>query len=135
MLRAYSTNITATANQPIVFSTDKLDTDSSIVHTSNSGNIIVRNPGYYEVNFDISATMTEASENPLTIQLYANGVAIPDAIITQTITANAYSNMSFDTIIKANVGMMGQSVTLTIVPSEDITIADTSVGVNRLQLQ
>ena len=133
MLRAYSNNITAVANQPIVFNTDKLDTDSSIVHTGGSANILVRRSGYFEVNLTISATTATAVTDPISIQLFANGVAIPDAIATATFTQDSYSNLSFDTIIRANPGMLGQTVTLTVVPTNDLTISNISIGIIRAQ--
>ena len=133
MLRAYSNNITAVANQPIVFNTDKLDTDSSIVHTSGSANILVQRSGYFEVNLTISATTATVVTDPISIQLFANGVAIPDAIATATFTQDSYSNLSFDTIIRANPGMLGQTVTLTVVPTNDLTISNISIGIIRAQ--
>ena len=42
-------------------------------------------------------------------QLYANGVAIPDAIITDTVVAGTTKNSSFTTIIMANKGALGVS--------------------------
>lgn len=132
MLRTYSTNITATANEAIVFNINKLNTDASIRHNNTSPNIVVQSPGYYRVDFDISATITAASTDPITIQLYANGTPIPDAIINQTFTQDAYSDLSFTTSIRANPGIMGQNAVLTIVPSADLTIANVAVGVDKI---
>lgn len=134
MLRAYSTNITATADEPIVFNINKFNTDASIIHNSNSGDVVLQRPGYYEVDFNISASLTEASTDPVVIQLYANGTAIPDAIIQTTLTEGSYGNLTFNTIIKANPGSMGQTVTLTVVPNSALTIADTAIGVDRVNI-
>ena len=118
MLRTYSSNITSNASEPIVFNTNKFNTNLEVAHTPGSGNIVVQTPGYYEINLDISAT---GEAGPVTIQLYADGVAIPDAIIYRTLTADSYSNCSFNTIIRASAGISGQSVNLTVVPSIALT--------------
>ena len=132
MLRAYSKDITVSANNAIPFNVDKFDTGNNIGHQSGSGNIIIRAPGYYEINLDISFTTAEApTEQPVSIQLYANGTAIPDAIISTNITATEYVNASFNTIIRANSGLPYQTVTLTIVPTNDIQISTVSVGVDQ----
>jgi len=128
MLRTYSNNITSTANVPIVFNNNKLNTSLDILHTAGSGSITVQTPGYYNVNLDISLT---GDTGPVTIQLYADGVAIPDAIIYTTLTTDSYTNNSFNTIIRANAGVVGQNVNLTIVPSVDITIQNIALGIER----
>ena len=132
MLRAYSTNIEVTANSAIPFNTDKFDVGNNISHTAGSPNIIVRSPGFYEVNLDISFTTTETVTEPVVIQLYANGVAIPDAIIRLNVASNTtIVNPSFNTIIRALPGVPFQSVTLTVIPNTDITISDVSIGIDQ----
>jgi len=128
MLRTYSNNITSTASEPIVFNINKFNTSLDILHTSGSGNIIVQTPGYYEVNLDISATGTAG---PAVIQLYADGVAIPDAIISTTLVADTDTNSSFNTTIRARAGLPGQTVNLTVVPTVDLTISNISLGIDR----
>ena len=81
------------------------------------------------VTLDVSFTGTAGLTS---IQLYADGVAIPDAIITTTIVADSYSDCSFTTIIKANRGNLTENVTLTVVPTADLTISNIALGVNRV---
>ena len=128
MLRTYSKNITATANTAIPFNVDKINIGSSIKHPTST-NINVDRPGYYMVTLDVSFTGTAGLTS---IQLYADGVAIPDAIITTTIVADSYSDCSFTTIIKANRGNLTENVTLTVVPTADLTVSNIALGVNRV---
>lgn len=132
MLRAYSKNIDVTANTPIPFNVDKFDIGNNIGHTSGSGSIVIRNSGYYEVNLDIAFTTAEApTTQPVTIQLYADGVAIPDAIIMTNVTATEVVNSSFNTIIRATRGLPSQTVSLTVIPSNDITISSVAIGIDQ----
>ena len=132
MLRAYSKDIEVTANTPIPFNITKFDVGNNIGHTTGSSSIIVRAPGFYEVNLDISFTTAEApTEQPVSIQLYANGVAIPDAIISTNITATEVTNASFNTIIRALPGVPFSNVTLTVIPTNDITISTVAIGIDQ----
>lgn len=132
MLRAYSKNINVTANTAIPFNVDKFDVGSNIGHTSGSGSITIRNAGYYEVNLDIAFTTAEApTTQPVTIQLYADGVAIPDAVIITNVTATEVVNASFNTIIRAISGFPSQTVSLTVIPSNDITISSVAIGIDQ----
>lgn len=130
MLRAYSKNITVTSGNAIPFMIDKLAIGRQIQHTSGTGNIVVHSPGFYQVNFDISFTSTTTDE-AINIQLFANGVAIPDAFISTTITSGQTANCSFTTIIRALPGTPSQDVTLTVVPTADLTITSVAVGVDQ----
>lgn len=129
MLRTYSTNITVSANTAIPFNTDKISVGTSITHPSAT-NINVNKPGFFLVTFDISMSSTDAG--PVTLQLYADGVAIPDAIVTTTLVASTTTNGSFATIIKANPGNLGENVTLTVVPTANLTISNVALGLNRV---
>lgn len=132
MLRAYSKNIDVTANTPIPFNVDKFDIGNNIGHTSGSSSIVIRNSGYYEVNLDIAFTTAEApTTQPVAIQLYADGVAIPDAIIMTNVTATEVVNSSFNTIIRATRGLPSQTVSLTVIPSNDITISSVAIGIDQ----
>lgn len=130
MLRTYSNNISTTANTAIVFNTNKILTNNSVTHSAGSSNIVINAPGYYMVNLDLSGTI--GTTGSATIQLYADGVAIPDAIIENTFTASENSNTSFSTIIKATPGATGNNVTLTVIPSTELTLSNISLGINRL---
>ena len=128
MLRTYSKSITATANTLIPFNTDKINIGTSIKHPTAT-NITVNTQGYYMVTIDTSFTGTAGL---VSLQLYADGVAIPDAIITETIVADSYSNCSLTTIIKASRGNFNENATLTVIPTADLTISNIALGVNRV---
>lgn len=133
MLRAYSNNITGTSGSGIVFNTNKILTNNSVVHHEGSANITVRAPGFYAVNLDASfTTPSSASAGVVSLQLFADNVAIPDAIITATVTPGEYINGSFSTIIKAAPGSFNSNVKLTVVPTADIEVSSIAIGINRL---
>ena len=132
MLRAYSKDIQVNANTAIPFNTVKFDIGTNIGFTTGSTNIVVRNPGFYEVNLDISFTTQEEATEPVTIQLFANGVAIPDAIIETSVSSTTTtSNNSFNTIIRALPGVPYQNVTLTVVPNTAISISSVAIGIDQ----
>lgn len=132
MLRAYSKNIVVNAGNAIPFNVNKIDVGNHIGHSAGSSSIIIRDAGFYEVDFDIAFTTSVApTEQPVTIQLYADGVAIPDAIIATNVTATEVTNASFTTVIAASRGFPSQTVSLTVVPSNDITITSVAIGVDQ----
>lgn len=130
MLRTYSKNISGTANTPIVFNNNKILTNNSVSHTAGSSNITINTPGYYNVTLDSSITI--GTTGTVSVQLFADGVAIPDAIYTINSTAGEYSAATFSTIVKATPGRIGEQVNLTVVPTADITISNIDLGINRL---
>ena len=130
MLRTYSNSISVTSGNAIPLNKNKILTNTSISHAEGSSSIVVNSPGYYLITVDTSSTID--TTGTASIQLYADGTAIPDAIITENLTASEYSSGSFSTIIKATPGLHGQKVTLTIVPTANLTISSIAVGINRL---
>ena len=128
MLRTYSSNITATANEPIPFNVDKITRGATITHPSPT-NIQVNSPGYYAISLDASFSGTAGLTS---IQLYADGVAIPDAIITETLVDSQVTDASFNTIIKASPAITNNNVKLTIVPTTALTITNIAFGINRV---
>lgn len=129
MLRAYSKNIAVNANSAIPFNVDKISIGNSIEHPTASS-IVVKKPGYYMVTFDVS--LSAAVDGLVTIQLFANGTAIPDAVIVETLTTGNTANVSFTTIIRALPGVVDDDVTLTVVPNEALTLTSTAIGVNKV---
>lgn len=83
MLKLTNTTSTAlTANQVIPLSA-VLDTNNSLSFSNNT--IKINKAGYYDVtgNFVITATAV----GDISVRLFANGVAIPEAIATETVAA------------------------------------------------
>lgn len=132
MLRTYSNNISATANSGIIFNNNKISTNRNVTHTAGSPNVNVNCPGYYQITLDAAYTTAAEETTPVTIQLYADNVAIPDAIITANVTTGTVVNNSFTTIIRANPGVAGDNVNLSIIPNANLTITNISLGVQRI---
>ena len=130
MLRTYSKNITATSGNAIVFNTNKILTGKTVSHNAGSSSIVVHSPGYYEVNLDLSASTADAGL--ATIQLYADGVAIPDAVIIVNLAANSNVDSSFSTIIRATPGTVNETVSLTVVSDIDLTLSSIALGIDRI---
>ena len=130
MLRTYSKNITATTGNAIVFNTNKILTGKTVSHSAGSSSIVVNSPGYYEVNLDLSAST--ATAGLVTIQLYADGVAIPDAVIITNLAANSNVDSSFSTIIRATPGTVNENVSLTVVSDTDLTLSSIALGIDRI---
>lgn len=130
MLRTYSTNITGTADTAIVFNTNKIDTNRNVNHTAGSSDILINTPGYYKITVD--ANYSAAAAGLVSLQLFADNVALSDAISSITVTQNNVNNGNFTTIIKANPGVAQQNVILTVKPTADITINQIGVCINKL---
>ena len=66
---------------------------------TNSNTIALNTQGWYKVHVTINATGTTVGVN--TFQLYQNGVAIPGALASHTITAiGDVRNFCFETIVR-----------------------------------
>lgn len=130
MLQAYSNNISGTANTAVVFSTNKINTNKNITHNTNSADILINTPGFYKVTIDASYSAADAGL--VSLQLFANNVAIEDAISSITVVASSLVNGVISTIIKANPGIPNQSITLNVKPTADITISNINISINRL---
>ena len=93
MLEAYSENLAITEGQQITFQTVK---ENNRVVTGNGGNstLYLNAPGNYIVSFDLTATTTGAGE--IAVQMLINGNADNRTAVSQTTTAGATGNLSFN---------------------------------------
>lgn len=83
MLKLTNTTSTAlTANQVIPLSA-VLDTNNSLSFSNNT--IKINKAGYYDVTGNFVITATAAGD--ISVRLFANGVAIPEAVATETAAA------------------------------------------------
>ena len=96
MLQAYSSNLTVAANTAFPFNNVTVDKGCGEV-LSAPASIQLNQRGIYLVEVDGYAT-GGAGEN--TIQLYVNGVALPQAISSNTLTATEISNFSFNSFVQ-----------------------------------
>lgn len=60
------------------------NTNRNTVLDTTLNAVQIREPGYYDVY--VSLPLTNASDSPLTVQLFANGQAIPEAVDTSDLT-------------------------------------------------
>lgn len=99
----------------------------------NSNTISLNTQGWYKVHVTINATGTAVGVN--TFQLYQNGVAIPGALASHTISAvGDVRNFSFETIIRVLPSCVCQNnspVNLTILNNgaSEITINNITIDI------
>lgn len=100
---------------------------------TNSNTISLNTQGWYKVHVTINATGTAVGVN--TFQLYQNGVAIPGALASHTISAvGDVRNFSFETIIRVLPSCVCQNnspVNLTILNNgaSEITINNITIDI------
>lgn len=100
---------------------------------TNSNTIELNTQGWYKVHVTINATGTAVGVN--TFQLYQNGVAIPGALASHTISAvGDVRNFSFETIIRVLPSCVCQNnspVNLTILNNgaSEITINNITIDI------
>ena len=97
MLQAYSSNIDVAANAAFPF--NNITIDKGCAETlSAPASIQLNQRGIYLVEVDGFATGSTAGEN--TIQLNANGVALPQAVTSVNLATTSTSNFAFKTLIQ-----------------------------------
>ncbi len=97
MLQVYSSNLTVAANAAFPF--NNVVVDKGCAETlSAPASIQLNQRGVYLVEVDGFATAGAATD--VTIQLYSNGVALPQAISTYTGAAGATDTFGFKTFIQ-----------------------------------
>lgn len=91
----------------------------------NGDAISLQQSGVYKVT--VSATFTAPVAGDVTLQLYENGVAIPGALATETITTSTteFRSVSFDIyVLVDSANILGNWSTLT----KDLTVVNTGVA-------
>ena len=122
------------ANAPYVFNTNRIVTGCTVGHTAGTSTFTLTKPCYYYVTFNTTFT-TEATGNA-TVELQSNGIAVPGANGTETITtAGDTKSISFATIIKVapSCAMVDNSVNLAFVAT-GIALDATTANVNITKL-
>ena len=130
MLRTYSNDISVDANEKIPFKINKILTGKTVSHLPGLSDIVIKVPGYYEVNVNLSGKLD--SSGTVTTTLLANDVPVADAKVVSQETCSKHFNHTINTIIKAIPGENMSVVVLNILIDQDIDIAHISLGVNRL---
>lgn len=106
-------------------------TASSNTNASLSDNSIQLNrPGYYGVSGQFAITGTAAGD--VTIQLYANGTAVPGALATETLAEGSSATISLKKVIKALPSNLTNRVSLTFKTSAACTLVNAITDVQRI---
>lgn len=103
-LSAATTSAATVAAAALVpFNTINLNTGASISYTAGSTAINIVKPGLYEVTFDASVAVTNATAASLSFQINRAGVAIPGATATYTSSATTdIGALSITTLVRVN---------------------------------
>lgn len=101
MINSYtSTTQNVGVNIPLIFNTNKIKTGCTVTHSEGSSTFSLNKPGFYFVTLKAIGSTTATTGN-LTIQMYQNGVAVVDAISTESSTATTdISTLNFATIVQ-----------------------------------
>lgn len=128
MLEAYSTNLALTANQAIPFNNRKIQKGCTAV-LSAPATVQLNKCGIYMVSFTMTATSANAGD--ITVELYKNGIAQPETIVSESVDAGGTANLSFDTLVQVttnNSNCPCASPTLLQVMN-DVAVTDATVDI------
>lgn len=126
MLQAINTTNTSLVANQLIPLTQKIR--KGCTATLNSNTISLNAKGTFMITVNADFTVTEAGNT--TLQLFNNGVAIPDAKSTVTATAGGTVTQSFTTLITVNCPALMPNLTLT--ESVAGTLVNASVVVTKI---
>jgi hypothetical protein len=119
MISAYnSTTQTLAVGDAYTFDTNRIATGCTVGHVVGTPAFVLTKPGYYYVSFN--TTFTSQTTGDATVSLLKDGVAIPGATGTQTIsTAGDITSVAFASIVKVlpSCCAIDNTATLTFVVS------------------
>ena len=117
-----------------VFDTNRIVTGCTVGHTAGTATFTLNKPGYYYVTFNTTVT-TETTGN-VTVELQNDGVAVPGANGTETVTtAGDTKSITFATIVRVlpSCCMVDNTAKLTFVAT-GIALNATAANVNITKL-
>ena len=125
-LEAYTnTSQTLTANTPISLASGSVSTGCSIRFTPGSTTISLKNPGLYLVTFDGIAANSTTTSDDVTIQMFKNGVATPDAFSSSTSASSTdLVSLAFTKLVRVDPSCCAVDNTT------NITFVNTGVAAN-----
>jgi hypothetical protein len=135
MLQAYSSNITITADSAIPFNNVIINKGCSEKLTAPA-TIEIDRRGVYVIKVDGFGTGSAADD--VTIQLYVNGVALPQAQSQFTTASGNVSNFSFSTLLQVAENncncncYTSPTVVQVRAAGSDLTDADINIVVTKL---
>lgn len=115
-----------TANQVIPLQV-KFNTNDKISFDSETNLISINKSGYYMINANI--TFTGATEGIYALELNANGVPIPDAECSVSITANGIATLIINDIEKVLPYFGNDKVKLSLSINKAVTILSANVSI------
>jgi hypothetical protein len=125
---------TVASGSAYTFDTNRIVTGCTVGHVPGTTTFSLNRPGYYYVTFN--TTFTTEAAGVATVELQNNGVAIPGAAGSETVTTigNVHS-ISFATIVKVlpSCAALDNTATLTFVAT-DLALTETVANVNITKL-
>lgn len=132
MLQLYSSGIDISANTAVPFDNNILQTSPVAVQIAPA-NLSLRAPGIYEVSVDGFATAGAAGL--VTMQLYADGVPLEQAVSSFTGAAATVGNFHFKTFVEVSgCCCQASSVTLRLM-NAGIAVTDAHVNISVLKVR
>lgn len=130
MLQAYSSNLSIAANAACPFENVVIDKGCA-ERLSAPASIALEKRGVYLVEVDGYTTGGDAGID--TIQLYKNGVALPQAISSFSLTAGDVSNFGFKTLVQVaenncNCNCCSSPTVLQVI-NGDVALTETHVNI------
>lgn len=120
------TAITAGQNIPI---NAYINTNNNTEY--NNGVIAIKNAGYYEIFANI--VVTSVAVGDISLQMYNNGVALPEAIATATSTSTSKKiTLPVHDVIRIGATVPTEHVNLSFRLSADATITNANVTVGKI---
>lgn len=134
MLETNVQDLTVTANQTIAFSTNTIQTGTTVTHVAGSTAINLNRPGIYEINFNAYGVTTGAGA--FGAQLNVNGTTDTSAKASTTTTEGATAQVAFTKLIRVvpSCTCINNSKVLTIVYTGSVgTLNNANLVVTKLK--
>jgi hypothetical protein len=129
-----STAQTVEVDSAYVFDTNRIITGCTVGHTPGTATFILNKPGYYYVTFN--TVFTTGATGVATVELQNDGITIPGALGSETITTvGDTKSISFSTIVKVlpSCAAIDNTAVLTFVAT-GIELQSTAATVNITKL-
>lgn len=128
MLQTYSTNIAVAVNENIPFNNVSLIKGCTATKPS-AATVNLNSAGIYRVSFDASAIATVAGN--LEVQLYRNGVPLPQATATNTGAVTDSEMLTFEALVQVPYNNTCECCTAPVtIEVRNIGVAATFVSAN-----
>lgn len=132
MLQLYSSGIDISANAAVPFENSNLQAGCVAMQTAPA-NVSLTKPGIYEVSVDGFATAGEAGL--VTMQLYADGMPLEQAISSFTGAADAVGNFHFKTFVEVGGCCCRGATTVLRLMNAGIAVTDVHVNIAVLKVR